>query len=120
MDTKHCPKCDTEKSLEEFYKKGADRYQPYCKSCFNQYCQDRWRRRKVEAIKAKGGRCSKCGYDKNYAALEFHHRDDEDKEMDWSKARLASEKRMLAELDKCDLVCRNCHAELHNPQGMNF
>lgn len=120
MNTKYCPKCEKDKSFCEFYKKGADYYQPYCKPCFNRYCQERWQQRKIEAIKTKGGKCNICGYNKNYAALDFHHRESENKDMQWNQARMASEKKMLSELDKCDLLCRNCHAELHNPQGEDF
>ena len=37
--------------------------------------QSRGRVRKLELIKQKGGQCTKCGYDHNFAALEFHHKD---------------------------------------------
>ena len=37
-------------------------------------------KRKYEAILAKGGKCEKCGYDVNIAALEFHHLNPEEKE----------------------------------------
>ena len=64
-------------------------------------------------MKYKGGSCSRCGYDKCEAALEFHHLDPSQKEMDWNKLRLVAESKLYNELDKCILVCSNCHRELH-------
>src|ERR1044072_4247109 len=84
-----------------------------CKTCFNRYCIQRWIRRKLDAIAYKGGRCQRCSYDRHYAALEFHHRDPSAKDVQWSKLRLRSWKAILAELDKCDLLCANCHREVH-------
>jgi hypothetical protein len=73
----------------------------------------RWIKRKKDAIKYKGGGCCRCGYNKYYGALEFHHRNPDEKECDWVKLRLKSWDSITKELDKCDLVCRNCHAEIH-------
>ena len=58
-----------------------------------------------------------CGYKRNYASLDFHHLDPQDKEFDWSKLRLKKWDLILKELSKCILLCRNCHGELHNPQA---
>lgn len=59
----------------------------------------------------------KCGYDKNLSVLNFHHREPEEKNFSLSSRELGmySEDRLLDELDKCDLLCSNCHAELHHP-----
>ncbi len=77
------------------------------------YVSDRQLRLKIQAIEYKGGKCQKCGYDKCYAALEFHHRDPNEKEVSWKKLRSRSWKRIEEELDKCDLLCANCHREEH-------
>lgn len=74
---------------------------------------ERWKKRKIEAITYKGGACSKCGYSKYYGALHFHHRDPSTKEASWNKIRLWPWDKVLTELDKCDLLCANCHAEEH-------
>lgn len=109
---KECSKCKTFKEFKDFYKKG-DRLQPYCKPCFNHYCMARWTKRKLEAIEYLGGCCIRCGYSKYHGALEFHHRDPTNKEFEWTKTRLLNKKAMLTEIDKCDLLCANCHRELH-------
>jgi hypothetical protein len=79
----------------------------------------RWINRKHKAIDYKGGKCIRCGYNKYYGALDFHHRDPSEKEANWNKIRLWSWDKVLQELDKCDLVCRNCHAEIHHELRSN-
>ena len=76
----------------------------------------RKRRRKVRrmAVQYKGGRCSRCGYDKCVEALEFHHLDSAQKDFGISaRGYTRSWERVRAELEKCILVCANCHRELH-------
>lgn len=57
--------------------------------------------------------CS-CG-EKHPAVLQFHHRDPNEKEIDISKALFNgwSQKRLLSEIEKCDVKCANCHLKLH-------
>ena len=64
-----------------------------------------------------GGCCSKCGYNKNLAALEFHHIDPESKEFQIDIRRLSntSMDKLQEEIHKCILLCANCHREEHNP-----
>ena len=89
--------------------------QKYCdKRCKVAEAVTRWRRNlKLKAIAYLGGKCYRCGYHKCSAALEFHHPHD-DKEFALSNnGNCRSWDKVKAELDKCQLVCKNCHAELH-------
>ena len=63
------------------------------------------------------GSCEKCGYDRNYAALEFHHVDSDRKSFQLDLRSLSNRKWsvIMKEAEKCILLCSNCHAELHNP-----
>jgi len=70
-------------------------------------------RQKVADIKLERG-CETCGYSKCAAALDFHHRDKLDKEFTISQAIDLSWERIEAEIEKCDVLCRNCHAEEHH------
>lgn len=78
------------------------------------YQIERWIRRKKEAITYKGGCCAHCGYDKHYGALEFHHQNPSEKDVNWNKLRLRSWGKITNELDKCVLLCSNCHREEHH------
>ena len=80
--------------------------------------QERERLRKLELIALKGGACSRCGYDRNYAALAFHHKVRETKSFELDLRSLSNRtwEKVLAEVAKCELVCNNCHAEIHNPE----
>jgi len=74
---------------------------------------ERWKARKQTAIEYKGGKCCKCGYNKYIGALEFHHTNPKEKEFDWKTIRLVSKDKFYKELDKCILLCANCHREEH-------
>lgn len=74
------------------------------------------RRKKIKelAVEYKGGCCEKCGYDKCIAALEFHHIDPNEKDFGIaSKGYTRSWVKLKEELDKCIMVCANCHREIH-------
>lgn len=77
------------------------------------YIRRRYIKLKLRAIAYKGGKCKKCGYDRCPAALGFHHRDPSTKLMDWKTMRKRSWTFITSELDKCDMLCANCHAEEH-------
>ncbi len=68
---------------------------------------------KIKCVTYKGGKCSACGYSKYLAALDFHHIDPSKKSFQitgyttvWGK--------IVEELDKCILLCSNCHRALHS------
>ena len=70
---------------------------------------------KKEAIKRKGGKCEKCGYDKCIAALNFHHLDPSKKEFGLAQNGIVHTwEEFWAEAQKCVLLCANCHAEEHH------
>ena len=73
--------------------------------------------RKLELVKSAGGCCSLCGYNKNLAALAFHHigADEKDFKLDMRSLSNRRLEVVRAEVRKCVLVCQNCHSELHNP-----
>lgn len=116
MDVRTCSKCKTDKPTTEFYKKNQG-LQSWCKTCTKKKQALRWRQRKLKAIELFGGQCQRCGYDKNFAALHFHHKSDDKNGQPHMALRWKWE-RTIEELKKCILVCANCHAELHNPQDV--
>jgi hypothetical protein len=69
-------------------------------------------RKKIKMIEYLGGKCMVCGYNKCVAALDFHHKDPKTKLFSLSGNSYSFEK-CKSELDKCWLLCANCHRELH-------
>ena len=66
------------------------------------------------SLEYKGGKCLICGYDRCTEALEFHHSDSAEKDFGIShKGYTRSWTRVKQELDKCMLLCANCHREVH-------
>ncbi len=70
-------------------------------------------KKKNKAILYKGGKCTICGYDKCNRNLAFHHIDPNMKDFNISAKGSWGFERIKAELDKCILVCHNCHGEIH-------
>ena len=115
---KLCLKCNEVKQITDFYTKRDKEYPnkyplPYCIPCTNQQAIDRQRSLKKLAIEYKGGKCSKCGYKKCQAALEFHHINPEERDFAISRCKNTSFEKIKKELDKCILICSNCHKEEH-------
>ena len=130
---KKCSKCDKDKSLSEFSKsiKKKDGYNSYCKECNKTYQKNHYQdnksyyfdktkqRRKVskefiDLIKINN-KCLKCSED-DIACLDFHHVDeDKDKDFNISEAYRhgVSIETIKREIDKCIILCSNCHRKLH-------
>jgi|AntRauTorcE11897_2_1112592.scaffolds.fasta_scaffold20558_2 hypothetical protein len=70
--------------------------------------------RKLKAIEYKGGVCFCCGETYPYPAMQFHHRNPDEKESIWNTLRFQSWDKVIEELDKCDLLCANCHSIHHS------
>jgi hypothetical protein len=71
---------------------------------------------KAKAVEYKGGKCEKCGYRKCLAALVFHHRDRTQKDFGIS-GKCRTWAKLQPELDKCQLLCHNCHNEHHDAEN---
>jgi hypothetical protein len=80
-----------------------------------QAVQKRRRTIRQKAIDYKGGHCQACGYSNCHEALEFHHLEGTGKDFGISdRGYTRSWKRIVEELDKCVLLCANCHREVHS------
>ena len=107
-----CPICGKEFQAEDF---GQIR-RKYCFDCSpatNNPTQ-RLKAMKKKAVELKGGKCIRCGYDKCIDALEFHHVDPSTKDFKMANTGAApSFEKYLEEVNKCILLCANCHREEH-------
>lgn len=84
-----------------------------CKKCFNKSVIKAGNDNKKYGVKYLGGECVNCGYCKSMRALEFHHIDPTLKDPNFKSLRGWSKIRLRKELDKCILLCSNCHSETH-------
>ena len=82
-----------------------------CRDCINEgeRAKRGFKRKVISRIKA--GPCADCGNTFPSAAMDFDHRDPATKEFEIGDmaACTSSWERLMAEIDKCDLVCSNCH-----------
>ncbi len=81
-----------------------------CGGCQIRSCR---KRLKEKAIAYKGGACCRCGYSKSMRALTFHHLNPSKKDFTIGKWRSLNWETIRKELDKCVMLCANCHAEEH-------
>jgi len=82
-----------------------------CKKCYSKHKTKVF---KLKLLATKGNMCQRCGYSRCIAALHFHHLVPETKSFSLSSARNKSWAAVLTELDKCVLLCANCHTEEHH------
>jgi hypothetical protein len=91
-----------------------------------EYRKQKYKSAKERKIKIKqlavdylGGKCNRCGYDNCIEAFEFHHIDPSTKDPSLDGRGINRGKSFEAskeELDKCVLLCANCHREVHYEQ----
>lgn len=131
MLTKICCECKKELPLSEFGKRihAKDGLQSRCKKCKSLY-EAKWykdntdKRKQITKNDIKRKRkwlkeykstlkCEVCG-ESHPACLDFHHRDGDAKiDNVGNMIHDYSITRVLNEIEKCDVLCKNCHAKLH-------
>lgn len=131
---KICSLCKQNKPMTEFAvaKTKADGRSYDCKQCHRDYNKvyykknykaererlekrQKEQRQKLEQmlheVKTKCGRCDES----RFAALDFHHKDPLTKEITVAEAfaRNWTVERVKKEIDKCEVICSNCHRVEH-------
>ncbi len=102
------------KRCNKSYNSGKGSYVDYCISCRVTIQRKELKQKAVDYL---GSVCSVCGYNKSLRALQFHHVDASDKDFNISSKGVIKWESIKAELDKCILLCSNCHAELHEKEN---
>lgn len=119
-----CGSCKVDKPEEAFYLKSklTGKRQSKCKECHKTYLKGHYHKRKETYLaSAKRGRnrisefvreaksvpCADCGNNYPYYVMDFDHKSD--KVFNISRSHTVSKQALLEEIDKCDVVCSNCH-----------
>ncbi len=111
---KNCSKCGIEKTSENTFSPKEGMWSPQCRRCLEAKGKRSRINIKQNAVDYKGGCCQVCGYKKCLAALDFHHLDPTQKEFTVARKKLnVDNEEMRLELDKCALLCANCHRQEH-------
>lgn len=131
---KQCPQCKEVLARSNFHisRSEHDGFSTYCKKCSvvkdasaYQKQKDKLQLKRLElkkkCVDLLGGKCSRCGYDEFLAGLDFHHINGKDLNVATLIARSARNtdsqlNRLFNEVEKCILLCRNCHNAYHAKQ----
>lgn len=121
--SKKCNECGEIKLREEFYKNNSGRNKAkwdcrdaLCKPCRSRYATDRRKRIKEQAIKHLGGKCVDCGIVDEPCVYDFHHLNPTQKDFSLGANTKAFDS-IIDELEKCVLLCSNCHRKRHYSLG---
>ena len=112
-----CKDCGKEQPVEEFplagKVKGVQYYRHLCTQCYSKQKTkaSNTRMDKFREYK-KTLKCERCGYD-DHRALEFHHPNDDKEYTPCVVARRKSWENVMKELNKCEVLCSNCHRIEH-------
>lgn len=135
METKLCLKCKETKKLEEFSfkEKKLNKRHCYCKVCFVTLRKDSYSKNKERYIKKSKKRkneivewfvnfkkklkCEVCGFS-HPASLDFHHENDDKENNVSTLVRNGNKEKVILEIEKCRILCSNCHRILHYNQNV--
>ena len=111
----NCRVCDVELVVGESWPNSFKNSKYYiCRTCNRENVNKRFNERKLKDIEYLGSKCNKCGGEFPHYVYDFHHVDPTEKEGKLSQMRKTTWEKMKAELDKCVLLCANCHRIEHH------
>lgn len=125
-DEKICSKCQLTKPAVEynFRDRASGKRHSYCKSCGKELTRSHYRRNKRRYLdrnnltfdrhreivrQAKSKPCADCGVQYPFYVMDFDHREDVEKTFALNSIQRKTIKAILREIEKCDVVCSNCH-----------
>ncbi len=128
---KQCTACKEEKPLSEFYvnRSGNQGVFAKCKVCTYKYSRE-WKvknrdknnahsrkmkaKRKQYYVDLMGGKCADCKQSYPLCVFDFHHTDPDKKDVSIATSLNNSLRYIEKEIDKCVLLCANCHRIRHH------
>lgn len=134
---KYCKRCDTTKTFDSFYQKkdSKDGLGFYCKACHQElhkhyrklrgstynreWQKDHRKKRKARIVDLLGGKCTACGLVDDPVIYDLHHLNPEEKDVGIGEILDFKWETIEKELQKCVLLCANCHRKIHFAVGPN-
>ena len=127
-DQKVCCRCRVLKPLEEFNfrNRSAGIRHRYCRDCGKKFTRSHYQRNKRQYVERtlrsharrraylhqiKSRPCADCGVQYPYYVMDFDHREGEEKLFEMNRISYVSMRAIKQEIEKCDVVCSNCHRE---------
>jgi len=111
----HC-KLSFPATTEHFYVRSRKQkdLSSYCKKCNTKIRVNEMRKTKQKCVDYMGKKCADCKDEYPPSVFDFHHLDPSKKDFTISKTQSFSFKNLKPELDKCVMLCANCHRIRHN------
>ena len=117
MTRKKCNSCGDELfAAQNITKARLDHHWYKCTKCTTAYKKKRRKDMKFRAVEYKGGHCYDCGVAYPDFVFDFHHVNPEDRAYRGDVIRDIKWEAMKEELDKCVLLCANCHRIRHHKE----
>lgn len=120
QNEKYCSRCNEIKDKSEFFKKDkkSEVLQSYCKKCNSKHVITRAKDKKLILLTYMGGECVDCNLkvnETNGCVFDFHHLNPKEKDFNLSEFKNREIDEIIKkELDKCVLLCSNCHRMRHS------
>lgn len=114
-----CSICKEIKDEIDFYTAGNHYLSSHCKECSVKHTKQRTKQKKKQCIDYLGGKCLGCNATTetlNINAFSFHHRDPKEKSFEICRHLNLKWSTLKNELDKCDLLCLNCHVTKYDEE----
>ena len=117
MEMRVCRYCGEEKPIDQYETANTIKGKKYkrwkCRTCYCATKRDRRHKTSEWFLELKKTlSCKNCGDDRHYV-LDLHHRDPNKKDICLANTRSWGKERILGEMKKCDVLCANCHREIH-------
>ena len=114
---KQCVDCKKILPTEDFPIRDKKYRRSTCNNCtlirYRRYTNDRALERKTQAVMHLGGQCQHCSKTEPVIIFDFHHLNDSNKEANISTLLCKKWEKIVPELEKCLLLCVNCHRAVH-------
>lgn len=107
-----CFSCGGKFDITHFYTRGNKKHTE-CKTCFNARCLKIKKDNKIMAAQTFGNICYDCKEHYPLEIFDFHHLDPKTKDFNWSYLKARRQSDIIKELEKCVMLCTNCHRLRH-------